>query len=112
MFPRKITEHFYLTLKNEYECDNEFSSFHNFEHRSLMTIENQKDKKKFLHIVLEQLKSNPTWFDIICIPYIISTPKTATEMDGRFDMLVTFYIKYLMKYIREEKLNKIDEHRY
>ena len=109
----EITNHlYYLKLKHVYENDNVFSSSHNHRHSSLVTIEGQKNKEDFLPIILEELKTNPQWFDIISISYIIPVPTIAPEISGKFDELCEYYIKYLTKYIRKLKINKIDEYRH
>ncbi len=98
----------YLKLKINYDLDNKFSSSHDFKHESFTMIEKEKEKEKFLPIILEQLKSSPTWFDIVFISFIITTPMPDVSINGKFDKLCDYYIKYLTKYIRKMKLKEIN----
>jgi len=97
----------YLKLKQKYIDDTMYSSFHDFKHTSFKSISEHENKINFLPIILNELKNNDSWFDIIIISYIIPIP-TTLEIRGQFGKLKKFYISFLRKKIRKLKLNNLN----
>lgn len=101
----------YLYLKSIYNSDTMFKSMHEYNHKSFKIIQDDINKEKYLPIIKDQLISNPTWFDIIVIPYIIKVNMSDDDIiktQGRFKDLVKYHISYLTKKIRELKIEKIN----
>lgn len=98
----------YLKLKELYQEDTVFLSFHKYDHPSLKKISDDSEKDVLLPTIKEELINNPSWFDLIAISFITKIPSIYyTGKEGRFEELRISYISFLTKQIRKLKLDEL-----
>jgi hypothetical protein len=100
----------YLKLKQDYVDKYQYLSTHAKESQSFRTVHETPNKTEFIPTIISELETNPGWFDILIISYIIHIPTEYMPFDsaGRFQILKVFYINYLKNWIRKNKLTQIE----